>query len=109
VELEELAVNLCGEEYEPVRRKAALHNKQTAHEFKYLRKLSSPDVARRMTNKRQTYADEVELSVSLIKWYKEVHTRVYPKVSGLSRDEIYASNNKHWLRSNIKGYGGKTH
>jgi hypothetical protein len=34
--------------------------------------------------------------------------RVYPKVSGLSHNEIYAYNNKHWLRSNTKGYGGKT-
>jgi hypothetical protein len=35
--------------------------------------------------------------------------RVYPKVSGLSHNEIYAYNNKHSLRSNTKGYGGKTH
>jgi hypothetical protein len=34
---------------------------------------------------------------------------VYPKVSGLSHNEIYAYNNKHPLRSNTKGYGGKTH
>jgi hypothetical protein len=33
---------------------------------------------------------------------------VYPKVSGLSHNEIN-SNNKHSLRSNTKGYGGKTH
>jgi len=33
---------------------------------------------------------------------------VYPKVSGLSRNEIYAYKNKHSLRSNRKGYGGKT-
>jgi hypothetical protein len=32
---------------------------------------------------------------------------VYPKVSGLSHNEI--NNNKHSLRSNTKGYGGKTH
>jgi hypothetical protein len=38
-------------------------------------------------------------------WY----TRVYRKVSGLSRNEIYAYNNKHSLRSNTKGYGSKTH
>jgi hypothetical protein len=37
------------------------------------------------------------------------HTRIYPKVSGLSRNEIYAYNNKHSSRSNTKGYGGKTH
>jgi hypothetical protein len=34
-------------------------------------------------------------------------TKVYPKVSGLSHDEI--NNNKHSLRSNTKCYGGKTH
>jgi hypothetical protein len=37
------------------------------------------------------------------------HTRVYPKVSGLSHNEIYAYNNKHLLRSNTKGCGGETH
>jgi hypothetical protein len=36
-------------------------------------------------------------------------TTVYPKVSGLSHDEVYAYNNKHSLRSNTKGYGSKTH
>jgi hypothetical protein len=36
-------------------------------------------------------------------------TRVYPKVSGLSHNEIYAYNNKHSLRWNMKVYGGKTH
>jgi hypothetical protein len=34
---------------------------------------------------------------------------MYPKVSGLSHNEIYAYNNKHSLRSNTKGYGGKPH
>jgi hypothetical protein len=34
-------------------------------------------------------------------------TRIYPKVSGLSHNEIYAYNNKHSLRSNTKVYGGK--
>jgi len=34
---------------------------------------------------------------------------VYPKVSGLNRNEIYAYNNKHSLRRNTKGYAGKTH
>jgi hypothetical protein len=33
---------------------------------------------------------------------------VYPKVSGLSRNEIYVYNKKHSLRSNTKSYGGKT-
>jgi hypothetical protein len=41
-------------------------------------------------------------------------TRVYPKVSGLSHNEVHynnnnKNNNKHSLRSNTKGYGGKTH
>jgi hypothetical protein len=31
---------------------------------------------------------------------------VYPKVSGLSPER---NNNKHSLRSNTKGYDGKTH
>jgi hypothetical protein len=37
---------------------------------------------------------------------------VYPKVSGLGHNEINNNNNnnnKHSLRSNTKGYGGKTH
>jgi hypothetical protein len=36
---------------------------------------------------------------------------VYPKVPGLSHNEINnnKNNNKHSLRSNTKGYGGKTH
>jgi hypothetical protein len=38
-----------------------------------------------------------------------VRTRVYPKVSGLSHNEMLAYNNKHSLRSNTKGYGSKTH
>jgi hypothetical protein len=38
-----------------------------------------------------------------------IDTRVYPKVSGLSRNEIYAYNNKDSLRSNTKGYYAKTH
>jgi hypothetical protein len=39
-----------------------------------------------------------------------VYTRVYPKVSGLSPNEINNNNNnnnKHILRSNTKGYGDK--
>jgi hypothetical protein len=38
---------------------------------------------------------------------KEHRLRVYPKVSGLSHNEI--NNNKHSLRSNTKSYDGKTH
>jgi hypothetical protein len=33
---------------------------------------------------------------------------VYPKLSGLSHNEIN-NNNKYSLRNNTKGYGGKTH
>jgi hypothetical protein len=33
--------------------------------------------------------------------------RVYPKGSGLSHNET--NNNKHSLRNNTKGYGGKIH
>jgi len=36
------------------------------------------------------------------------YTEVYPKVSGLSRNEINKNKIKHSLRSNTKGYGGKT-
>jgi hypothetical protein len=38
-------------------------------------------------------------------------TKLYPKVSGLSHNEINNNNNnnKHSLRSNTKSYGGKTH
>jgi hypothetical protein len=37
-------------------------------------------------------------------------TRVYPEVSGLSHNKINShNNNKHSLRSNTKGCGGKTH
>jgi len=39
----------------------------------------------------------------------EPNMRVYPKVSGLSHSKKLAYNNKHYLRSNIKGYGDKTH
>jgi hypothetical protein len=35
------------------------------------------------------------------------YTRAYPKVSGLIHNEI--NNNKHSLRSNTKGYDGKTY
>jgi len=35
--------------------------------------------------------------------------RVYTKVSGLRHDEINNNKNKHSLKSNTNGYGGKTH
>jgi hypothetical protein len=43
-----------------------------------------------------------------------INTRVYPKVSGLSHNKINNNNNNNnnnnlSLRSNTKGYGGKTH
>jgi hypothetical protein len=38
-----------------------------------------------------------------------MYRREYPKVSGLSHNEIYAYNNKYSLRSNTKDYGGKTY
>jgi len=37
------------------------------------------------------------------------YTKVYPKVSGLSHNEINNNNNKHSMRTNTKGYGRKTH
>jgi len=40
---------------------------------------------------------------------RSLHTRVYPKVSGLSHKEINKNNNKHSLRSDTKGHSGKTH
>jgi hypothetical protein len=38
----------------------------------------------------------------------KIHTRVHSKVFGMSHNEIN-NNNKHSLRSNTNGYGGKTH
>jgi hypothetical protein len=37
-----------------------------------------------------------------------IYTKVYPKVYGLSHNEIN-NNNKHSLRTNTKDYGGITH
>jgi hypothetical protein len=42
-------------------------------------------------------------------WLGSVNTRVYPKVSGQSHNEIYTYNNKHSLRSSTRGYGSKTY
>jgi hypothetical protein len=39
--------------------------------------------------------------------HTHARARVYPKVSVLSHNEI--NNNKHSLRNNTNGYGGKTH
>jgi len=49
----------------------------------------------------------LKVSTKTGKQYKQMSQSVYQKVSGLSRNEI--NNNKHSLRSNTKGYGGKTH
>jgi hypothetical protein len=48
------------------------------------------------------------VSPNLMGLLQVTDTRVYPKVSGLSHDERN-NNNKYSLRSNTKGYGGKTH
>jgi hypothetical protein len=40
---------------------------------------------------------------------QQLFTKVYPKVSGLSRERNNNNNNKYSLRSNTKVYGGKTH
>jgi hypothetical protein len=51
-----------------------------------------------------------EILISKRDEVNEQCTRVYPEVPGLSHNEINNNNNnKHPLRSNIKGYGGKTH
>jgi hypothetical protein len=50
----------------------------------------------------ETCCLETEIANEKLKRY----TRVYPKVSELSHNEI---NNKHSLRSNTKCYEGKTH
>jgi hypothetical protein len=39
----------------------------------------------------------------------QTNTSVYPNVSGLSHKEIYAYLLYYSLRSNTKGYGGRTH
>jgi hypothetical protein len=42
--------------------------------------------------------------------YRHTYTHGYiQKFPDWVDDEIYAYNNKHSLRSNTKGYGGKTH
>jgi hypothetical protein len=45
--------------------------------------------------------------VCLREWILKKCTMVYPKVSGLNRNKIYAYSNKHSLRSNTKGYGDR--
>jgi len=49
----------------------------------------------------------------MIKKYRKLRrghpTSVYPKVSGLSHNEIYSYLWYYSLRSNTKGYGGRTH
>jgi hypothetical protein len=39
----------------------------------------------------------------------KINTKVIQKFPVWVDNEIYAYNNKHSLRSNTKGYGGKTH
>jgi hypothetical protein len=39
----------------------------------------------------------------------EIHTVLYPELSGWVDNKIYAYNNKHFLRRNKDGYGNKTH
>jgi hypothetical protein len=67
-----------------------------------------------------TKANHWILSFFLASWdqaphthtHTHTHTRVYPNVSGLSHNEINNNNNnnnRHSLRSNTKGYSGKTH
>jgi hypothetical protein len=56
-----------------------------------------------------TYTDVI-LRTGLANAFTAILCRmVYPKVSGLIHKELYAHDNKHSLRSNTKGYGGKTH
>jgi hypothetical protein len=38
-----------------------------------------------------------------------VYTRMYPKFQDWIDNEINNNSNEHSLRSNTKGYGGKTH
>jgi hypothetical protein len=49
------------------------------------------------------------LNILKIKDMEMEFTKVYPKVSGLSHNEVNNNNNKHSLRSNIEDYDGKTH
>jgi hypothetical protein len=52
---------------------------------------------------RSVYA---EWKIRLEDWTDE---GLYPKFLDWVDNEIYAYKNKHSLRSNTKGYGGKTH
>jgi hypothetical protein len=47
-------------------------------------------------------------AAQMVKSPNITHTRVYPKVSGLSQWQNN-NNNKNSMRSNTKDYGGKTH
>jgi hypothetical protein len=53
---------------------------------------------------------EVSWQLQISECYKQATLvrECYPKVSGLSH-KVNNSNNKHSLRSNTKGYGGKTY
>jgi hypothetical protein len=54
------------------------------------------------------YEVSTECGAQNLTTFQASFTRVYPNVSGLSQNEIYACNNKHLFRSNTKAYGGKT-
>jgi len=56
----------------------------------------------------QSVLSQLVLTTTHVKQKKvsnKCYTRVYPKLSGLSVDNEI-NNNKHWLRSNTKVYGG---
>jgi hypothetical protein len=70
---------------------------------------SSTDISELRLDEADFFNTHLQLECQRGKWQR----RVYPKVSGLSHNEINNNNNnnnnKHPLRSNTRGYGGKTH
>jgi hypothetical protein len=67
-----------------------------------------PDGMKRLScNRSQTLSVQVKCTFNFTRLPHG--TTVYPKVSGMSHNEIYTYNNKHPLSINIKGYGSKTH
>jgi hypothetical protein len=65
-------------------------------------RINSESKQARMSDPRKLEEEEEEEENNFTSY-----TREYPEVSGLSGNEI--NNNKHSLRSNTNGYGGKTH